>query len=683
MVSTKNRPRSEFIVGLFLVVMILAAYWQLPTHNFLVFDDDGYITRNTHVHEGFTRESIAWAFSFTDVAYWHPLTWLSHMLDYQLFGLKSGMHHLMNLLLHMANSLLLFFVLKRMTGSLWQSAFVAAMFALHPLNVESVAWASERKSVLSTLFLMLTMLTYASYAERPCFSRYLLTFFVFTLGLMAKPMLVTLPFVLLLLDYWPLCRFTPTQSGIDRNPETHKSINDGFQPSLALRLVLEKIPLLALSAVTVYLWSISVQRFDIVVSTVSVPMKFRIYNALISYVSYIKKMIWPHNLVVFYPYPEALPGWQIAGAGLLLLCISALVLCAVKRKPYLAVGWLWYIGTLVPTMGFLQAGLWPAMADRFTYLPLIGLFIIIAWGVYEIVVKLHHGRIVLIVSAAIVLSAFMICTWRQVRHWQNGVTLFTHNINVTTNNSLAHNELGNALVQQGELDEAVLHYSKALQTDPNYINAHNNLGYAFYRQGNYKDAIYHYNEALRLNPKYAKAHNNLGTALLSQGNYKDAIYHYYETLRIDPNYAGAYYNLGKIFVNNGKTEKAINFYRKALDLNPEMTQALYNLSWITATHKNQKFRNGIKAIELAEKLCKITQYNQPLALDALAAAYAEAGKFDAAVLTAQNALKLALVYGLEELALGLKKRLQLYQAGRPYHQAKPEMDSIEPGENES
>jgi len=664
----KKHTRPELIVCLFLVVMILAAYWQLPTHNFLDFDDYGYITRNTHVHEGLTRESIAWAFSFTDVAYWHPLTWLSHMLDYQLFGLKSGMHHLMNLLLHMASSLLLFFVLKRMTGSLWQSAFVAAMFALHPLNVESVAWASERKSVLSTLFWMLTMLTYASYAESPCFSRYLLTFFVFALGLMAKPMLVTLPFVLLLLDYWPLCRIKSNNSGIDRNLKTHKSINDGFQWSIALRLVLEKIPFLALSAVTVYLWSISVKRLDIVVSTAYAPMKLRIYNALVSYVSYIKKMIWPHNLAVFYPYPEALPVWQIAGAGLLLLCISAIVLFAVKRKPYLVVGWLWYVGTLVPTMGFLQAGLWPAMADRFTYLPLIGLFIIIAWGVHEIVVKLHHGRIVLIVSAAIVLLAFMICTWRQVRHWQNGVTLFTHNINVNTNNSLAHNELGIALVQQGELDEAVLHYSKALQIDPNYINAHHNLGYAFYRQKNYKDAIYHYNEALRLNPNYAKAHNNLGTALLSQGNYKDAIYHFYETLRIDPKYSGAYYNLGKIFANNGKTEKAIDFYRKALDLNPEMTQALYNLSWITATHKNQKFRNGIKAIELAEKLCKITQYNQPLALDALAAAYAEAGRFDEAVLTAQNALKLALMFGPEELASGLKRRLLLYETGSPYHQ---------------
>jgi tetratricopeptide (TPR) repeat protein len=667
MINANNRTHPKYLVCLFLVVITLVSYWQLPTHDFLNFDDDGYITQNINVHKGITRENIAWAFNITGVDYWHPLIWLSHMLDLQLFGLNSGMHHLVNLFLHIANTLLLFFVLKRMTGSLWKSAFVAAVFAVHPLNVESVAWASERKNVLSTFFWMLTMLAYVRYTECTTLLRYLLTFSVFGLGLMAKPMLVTLPFVLLLLDYWPLCRFNFAQSK-SINQDIHKSKNTGFQRSLVLRPILEKIPLLILSSGCIYLSSLSVQHLGIVISTVSVPMKLRIGNALVSYVSYIKKMVWPHNLVVYYPYPKMLPLWQVAGAGFLLLCIFLLVLKTIKTKPYFGVGWLWYLGTLVPVVGLVQAGLWPAIADRFTYVPLIGLFIVIAWGAPEIIAKFHSKRVVLIVSATIVLSAFMICTSYQVRHWQNSVALFTHTLNVNYDNSLAHYELGNALKQQGKFDKALFHYSKALQINPNFAEVHNNLGHTLAHQKDYKNAIYHYNEALRIKPKYAEAHNNLGTALAYQGNFKDAVYHFNKALESNPKYAGAYYNLGKLYANHGKTEKAVILYRKALDCNPEMIQALYNLSWIDATHENEKYRDGAKAIELAEKLSKITQYNQPLALDALAAAYAEVGNFDEAVSTAEKALELALIYGPKELALGLKKRLKLYQAGWPYRQ---------------
>ena len=664
MFNANDKTRSEFIICLLLVVIILAAFWQLSSHDFLAFDDNGYITQNTHVHEGITWKNIVWTFSSTDFGYWHPLTWMSHMLVFQVFGLKSGMHHLTNLFLHIANTLLLFFVLKRMTGALWQSAFVAAMFAIHPLNVESVAWASERKNVLSTFFWMLTMLTYVRYAERPGFHRYLLTLFVFVLGLMAKPVLVTLPFVLLLLDYWPLCRFKLIRSR--DNQDTHTSKNTGVQRSHLLRLVLEKIPFLSLSVVCIYLSSLSIQRFGIVVSTASVPMKLRIANALVSYLSYIKKMVWPHNLAVFYPYPQTFSLWQTVGAGLLLLCISFLVLRAVRPKPYLAVGWLWYLGTLVPAIGLVQAGLWPATADRFAYVPLIGLFMVIAWGVPDLVVRWRHRKAGLAVIAATLFPFLMATTGLQLRHWQNGVTLFTHNLNVTHNNSLAHYELGNALKQKGKFEKAMFHYSKALQINPNYVEAHNNLGYTLTRQKNYKDAIYHFNKALRIKPKYIEVHNNLGTALAYQGNFKDAVYHFNKALEINPNYAGAYYNLGKIYLNQGKIEKAILLYRKALDLNPDMTEALYNLSWILACHEDEKYRNGEEAVKLAEKLCRITRYNQPLALDALAAAYAETGKFDAAVLTAKKGLKLALLSGPKEMVLGLKKRLHLYSAKRPY-----------------
>jgi tetratricopeptide (TPR) repeat protein len=399
--------------------------------------------------------------------------------------------------------------------------------------------------------------------------------------------------------------------------------------------------------------------------------KIQIANALVSYVTYIRKMIWPSQLAVFYPHPGTLPISECVGAGLLLITLTVFVVYFWRKFPYLSVGWFWYIGTLVPVIGLVKVGGF-AMADRYTYVPLIGLFIIIAWFVPDLVALRSHRKVLLATFVMLYLSVLMALTWKQVRYWEHSTALFNHTLNVTTDNYLAHMKLGEALAEQNKNAEAIRHYLEALRINPDFAQVHFNLGNVHASQGNYKDAIYHYNEALRLNPKYAKAHNNLGTALLSQGNYKDAIYHFYETLRIDPNYPGAYYNLGKIFANNGKTEKAIDFYRKALDLNPEMTQALYNLSWITATHKNQKFRNGIKAIELAEKLCKITQYNQPLALDALAAAYAEAGRFDAAVLTAQNGLKLALVFGPEELASGLKKRLQLYQNKRPYRQERYE-----------
>jgi protein O-mannosyl-transferase len=655
-VSTKNHVQPKYFICMFLVVITLLAYWQLPSHNFVNFDDNGYITENPKVHKGVTRESIEWAFGVTDFAYWHPLTWLSHMLAFQLFGLNSGMHHLVNLFFHIANTVLLFFLLNRMTGSILQSGFVAAMFALHPLNVESVAWASERKNVLSTLFWMLTLLSYIHYVKRRTVLKYLLILFVFTLGLMAKPMLVTLPLVLLLLDYWPLRRFNCAMSK-----------NTGYQKLPFLHLVLEKMPLLILSLISIYLSSISLQKSGFIVSTASVPMKLRIANALVSYVNYIKKMIWPHNLAVYYPFPYTIPLWHVVGAGFLILGISLMVFKTVKTRPYLIVGWLWYMGTLVPVIGLMQAGLWPAMADRFAYVPLIGLFMIVAWGVPDLI-RWRYKKIMLATLATILISNLTVMTWLQIRYWQDGVSLFTHNLNVTRNNSVAHNNLGYILMQHGDYKNAIDHYNNALRINPNYVEAHNNLGTALLQQGDYKKAIYHYYKALRINPNYAETHNNLGTALLQQGDYKKAIYHYYEALNSNPKYAGAYYNLGKIFLNQGKTEEAINLYRKALKFSPEMIQALYNLSWLIATHEDKKVRNGNEAVKLAEKLCSITHYTEPLALDALAAAFAETKRFDAAVLTAKKALNIALRKGPKELVSGLEERLKLYQTEQPYRQ---------------
>ena len=671
MFNVLNKARSEFIIGLFLVVIILATYWQLPSHEFLTLDDNQYITQNTHVHEGITWKNIVWTFSRSDTGYWHPLTWMSHMLTFQVFGLKSGMHHLINLFLHISNSLLLFFVLKRMTSAPWQSAFVAAAFALHPLNVESVAWVSERKNVLSTFFWMLTILTYVRYTEHPNIYRYILILFVFVLGLMSKPMLVTLPFVLLLLDYWPLGRLNLARLTSDEK-KTHSSEITGFQTSSVLRLIIEKIPLVILSIACIYLTTLSVQRFKIVIPTVSIPMKLRIANALVSYVGYIKKMIWPINLTAYYPYPHTLPTWQVIGACLFLAGVTFLAYRWVKLKPYFTVGWLWYIGTLIPVIGLVQAGLWPAIADRFAYVPLIGLFMVIAWGVPDILSRWRYKKAGIIAISTALVPVLMGITWLQLRHWQNSVTLFTHMVRVTHNNCLAHYELANALEQQGNFDKAIFHYSKALKINPKYAAAHNNFGYILARQGHYKEAIDHYTEAIRIKPNYAEVYNNLGTVFLFQGNEKEAIYHYYKALRINPNYAGVYYNLGKIYFNQGNIEKAVLLYRKAIELNPEMTQVLYNLSWILASHEDEKYRNGEEAVKLAKTLCKVTLYKQPLALDALALAYAETKRFDAAVPTAQKALKLALVYGPQELVFGLKKRLQLYQAKLPFRQSFPE-----------
>jgi len=687
--------RSDLLVCLFLVIAILAVYWQVRNHDFINYDDDLYVTINPHVQAGLTLESITWAFTSTHAGNWHPLTWLSHMLDCRIYGMNPGRHHLTNVLLHILNTLLLFLVFKRMTGDLWQCGFVAALFALHPLHVESVAWVAERKDVLSTFFWMLTVWSYVRYVERSDFNRYLPVLFFFILGLMAKPMLVTLPFVLLLLDYWPLKRFRLGSS------------DDGqvYRPrSFYLGMVWEKLPfffLAAGSSVITYM----VQKSSGAVSTlVVIPFHVRIGNAIVSYVNYIRKMIWPQNLVVLYPYPESIVLWKIAGAGLLLGVISVIVFRMVKTKPYFAVGWLWYVGTLVPVIGLIQVG-GQAMADRYTYVSLIGLFIIIAWGGHDILAKWRYKEIILTTSALFVLSAFMVCTWFQVRNWRNSITLFENAIDVTKNNYVAHEKLGEALAAQGKTDAAIRHYSEALRIWPEFVEARFNLGVLlreddrlneaidhFFRvlrfkpnfaeahceigntlgeQGRLPEAVRHYLEAISIKPDYAMAYNNLGVILAHQEKNKAAISHFYEAIRIDSGYVRAYCNLGKVFANQGRIEEAILNYRKALNLSTDMTQVLYCLSWILATYEDNKYRNGEEAVKLAEKLCRITQYEQPLALDALAAAYAESGRFDDAVLTAKKALKLALDQELEELSLGLKKRLQLYEKRRPYRQTLP------------
>jgi hypothetical protein len=430
-----------------LALSTLVVYWQVRNYDFVNFDDPHYVHKNPIVQSGITLDSIKWAFTTGHAANWHPLTWLSHMLDCQLFGTNPGWHHLTNLLLHIANTLLLFAVLKRMTGALWRSAFVAALFALHPLNVESVAWVAERKNVLSGFFWMLTVAAYIRYAERPGIGSYLLVVLVFSLALMAKPIVVTLPFVLLLLDYWPFGRF---QWGSQRQGESlpqSELVKVNYQTSPTSRLVGEKVPLFILVAVLSMITFFVQRSGGTVESTATLTLKARSANAVVSYAGYIGKIFWPRRLAVFYPHPRySLPVWQAVAAGLLLLGITVCVIWLARRRCWLPVGWLWYLGTLVPVIGLVQVGA-QAMADRYAYVPAVGLFIIIAWSLPELVKKWRYRKIGLRISAGIVLTFLLLCTRMQVRHWQNSVTLFEHALAVTENNYAIHCNYGRTLMR--------------------------------------------------------------------------------------------------------------------------------------------------------------------------------------------------------------------------------------------
>lgn len=568
--------RRETIICLLLIVVTLVVFWQVRKHDFVDFDDDVYVTRNIHVQSVITKDSIVWAFTTTREANWHPLTWLSHMVDYQLFGLDPKGHHLTSVLFHLANTLLCFLVLTRMTGANWRSAFVAALFALHPLHVESVAWVAERKDVLSTLFWMLTLWAYTFYVERPEPKRYLLVLLTFTLGLMAKPMLVTLPFVLVLLDYWPLGRFHGYQFGASTLSVCASSNNKNWR-SRATLLVLEKSPFFALAAVSSIVTLLAQQAGGAVKSFVVFPPTVRVANAVVSYVSYIGKTIWPHHLAPFYPHPgNSLPLWQVAGSLLLLVCISVLLLRRAEKFPYFIVGWLWYLVTLLPVIGLVQVGE-QAMADRYTYVPLLGLFIMIAWGASEFASNWPYRRIAFVLAATVMLPALAVCTSKQLSHWSNTVTLFEHTLKVTADNYFAHTQLGIAFAARGELDTAIGHYSKALQIKPDYAIAHNNLGLAWEGKGRIQEAIRSYSKALQIKPDLAGAHSNLGNALQQQGKLDEAIRNFFRALQLKPDVPEVHYNMGNVLARQGEMEQAIVHLSRAVQLKPDFAEAYNNL----------------------------------------------------------------------------------------------------------
>jgi tetratricopeptide (TPR) repeat protein len=568
---------TKIAICIFLVVATFAAYSQVQDHEFLNYDDNRYVTKNVNVKAGLTSKSISWAFTTLHDGHWFPMTWLSHMLDYQLYGLNPKGHLLTNLFFHIANALILFMVLLRMTGALWQSGFVAAMFAFHPLNVESVAWVAERKNVLSTLFWLLAMWAYIFYVEKPGIKRYSLVALFFVLGLMSKAMLVTLPFVFLLLDYWPLKRLQFGQEkGSDGITENHKDTRPGI-----LQLVQEKIPLFLISAGLSVVTFIAQGSAGAVQSLGALPLQERVANALVSYWSYLQKMIWPSELSAFYPHPgDSLPVWQGLISAVLLAFFSVGAIRMVRCAPYLVVGWFWYLGTLVPVIGLVQVGA-QAMADRYAYVSLIGMFIIIAWGLPELMAKWHHKEKILSISAVILIPILLVTTWVQVGYWKNGITIFKRAIRVTDKEypslSIAYTNLGDILSAKRKTGEAIFYYKKAIKLKPGYAEAHYNLGNALFFEREAEEAIPHYKEAIKLKPDYAEAHYNLGNILSAKQKTGEAISHYKEAIKLKPDYAKAHHNLGNALFFEREAEEAIPHYKEAIKLKPDYAKAHYNL----------------------------------------------------------------------------------------------------------
>jgi protein O-mannosyl-transferase len=835
------RPRIPvWLLTSLLVLVTIAVYWPAMRCDFINFDDPAYVTVNPHVQAGLNWEGVKWAFCNTEqAAYWAPLTWLSHMLDCQLFGLNPWGHHLTNVLLHSLNAALVFVLLQRLTGVIWRSLLVAVLFAFHPLHVESVAWVSERKDVLSTFFVLLTLIFYTRYAQRrssvegralrvkesaPSADQkqpstldlrpstnlaldlrhstldYCAALLFFALGLMSKPMLVTWPFVMLLLDYWPLQR----SSELKDSPRP--SI---LKPQLST-LLWEKIPFFALAVVASCVTFVVQKQGGAVMSLESLPLGARVGNALVSYCRYLGKLVWPTDLAVFYPHPGHWPLAWILSAGLLLVVISVLFFAERRRYPFLLMGWLWFCGTLVPVIQLVQSG-GQAMADRFAYIPSLGVLILAIWGVEEVTRHWRHRVIALSVAGSMAIVLCLVLTRQQLGYWQDSETLFRYALAVTKNNYLAHNNLGDALERKGQTNEAVSQYREAIRLKPAYVDSHYNLGNlllkqgqtdeaisqfqevirlkpadvsadvdtfynlgsAFYKKGqmdeaskqlqevihlkpDYAEAHYslgmifslkglmdeaikQFQEVIRLKPDYAEAHNwlavafdresrtdeainqyqeyirlkpddadahyNLGNAFVRKGLMDEAIKQFQEVIRLKPDYVEAYDNLGMALVASGRLDEAVQNYRQAiqadpkrpetfyflgltlsqlgrtrevvdsyqaaLKLNPDLAAALNNLAWILATSPDDQIRNGAEAVPLAERACELTHYAQPQFVGTLAAAYAEAGRFPEAVTTAEKAEQVATHAGLTAVAAENRQLLDLYRAGKPYHESAP------------
>ena len=735
------REGSPTAIGILLFAIVLGTFLPCLRYDFVNFDDNVYVYENARVQHGLTWGSVGWAFTTLEGGFWHPLTWVSLLLDYQLFGMESAGYHLTGVLLHAASTALLFALLRHMTGATWRSAFVAALFAVHPLHVEPVAWVSSRKDVLSTFFWMLTLLMYGRYAhmkskadgraagatsaasapnsqpstlnpQLPSSAFYLLSLFFFVCGLMSKTMVVTLPFILLLLDWWPLQRLRL------------KTLFPRF---------LEKLPFLAASIVCGLLTLRAEEGVGAIPTTAAVTVTDRLANAALSCVRYLGQTFWPCNLAVYYPYPAAFPLWSVAGAVLVLLIISVLLFRAAHRQPYLAFGWIWYGVTLLPVIGLIQVGS-HSHADRYTYVPLIGAFIIFAWGANDLTRHWRYQPVILSAAAALFLTLGAALTRHQLSYWKDSETLLRHAIAVTQDNGLmlnnlgaalagkgrladaaerfreavtlnpdgarVHDNLGATLAKQGKLDEASRHLREAIRLDRDCADAHNNLGAILGREGRLDEAIYHLQIAVRLTPRDAGAHCNLGDAFAATGRLDEAISQYREALRLKPDDPETHCNLGVTLCKKGHLEEAIAQFQEALQANPKLANAqgafagallrqgraaeakahyqaaigaqpgnasfLNNLAWILATCPDTSIRNGARAVELAQQAERLSGGRNPSILGTLAAAFAETGRFPEAIASARQALELAAAQNNTMEAESFRAQLQFYQASAPF-----------------
>jgi tetratricopeptide (TPR) repeat protein len=769
-ISENHTGRQTFLVCLFLILVTAVVYFPVATHRFINFDDPDYVTGNPYVSAGLRSESLRWALTGVYSSNWHPLTWMSHMLDCQLYGQNPAGHHLTNVAFHAANTVLLFLLLSFITSALWRSAFVAALFALHPQHVESVAWVAERKDVLSAFFGLLTLLAYAKYVRGKSELRnpksetnpkseiarkvtfYTLALLFFALGLLSKPMLVTWPFVMLLLDFWPLKRGTVT-------------LRAWFP------LVLEKLPFFALSGVSSVITFLAQKASGAVVPLNDTPVAARMANAVVSYARYLLKTFWPSKLAVFYPYEQL--SWQsseVLAASVVIVLATGAAVWAWKRKPYWPVGWFWFVGVLVPVIGVVQVGK-QAFADRYMYLPHIGLFIALSWGAAEAIARLRWSRWAGFGMGIVVLTTATIITSRQLTHWRDTTSLFEHTIAVTSRNHVAYTVIATELVEsnrlaeatedcrlaleysqcypeayntlaaiyakQEKLDEAIASYKKALECDPNYGDPCYGMANIYLKQKKYGEAEFHAREALRrapmhipsmyclatalhnegkldeaadyygrlirMNPNLFSPHRFLGNVLAKQGKLDEAIEQYriaakirpddadtravlgvmlmqknqlddaseefLKANRIQPTNAVANYQLALIYQSRKEIQKAIEYYHKTIQAQPDMVEALNNLAWLLAANHDAGVRNGSEAVNLAERACKLSDYKAPVLIGTLAAAYAEAGRFGDAVTTAEKARDLALAAGQKETADKNNELLEIYRAGRAYHEA--------------
>lgn len=668
------------VAALVLALVTLLVYLPVRQHGFIDFDDPEYITENRMVTAGLTWPGVKWAFTSTDASMWLPLARLSHMIDVELFGLDAGAHHLVSALFHAANAGLLLALLFRLTGAFWPSAIIAALFAWHPLRVESVAWAAERKDVLSAFFFMLTLWAYAKYAQKPQIPNlksptpnpksqsnskseisnlkseisnpkamiwYWGAVVLFLLGLLSKPMLVTVPLVLLLLDYWPLKRIK--------------------LESVSLRevgaLIWEKLPYFVLSAAASVI-TILAARTDSV-SLAHYPFTWRLANALVSYMRYLGKAFWPTHLAVLYPLPGAWPEPVVVSAVVVLGLLSWVAWNFRRTRPYLLMGWLWFVGTLLPVSGLVQVGR-QAMADRFTYIPLIGVFVAVVFEAHYWCKRWRLHAAIVAPVVGVVLLACLVATVHQLAYWVDSETLFNHTLAVTRNNGIAHLNLGVALEESGHPTEALKEYREAARLEPDLAQVHNNLGNLLRSQGQIADALAQYREGLRLNPKAPLVHDNIGTMLVQLGQYSEGMRQYAEAAKLAPDDPRTHFLMAKAWLQQERPQEAIAEFRRALDLDPSDLQPLVFLARVRAAYPDRTFRNAAEAVALAERANTLSEGARPLVLDTLAMAYAEAGRFAEAQQAQQQAIARAMAAGETNALAELQPRLRLYQSGQPY-----------------